>query len=54
MITKKIAIFFRSQAKFILELNLLIIHNGFSAVKNVGILFLKKIRILTEGLEDHY
>ena len=49
--TKKIAIFVRGQAKFILELNLLIIQNGYSAVKNAGILFQKKINILMEELE---
>ena len=48
---KKIAIFVRSQAKFILELNLLITQNGFSAVKNAGILFQKKINICMEELE---
>ena len=52
--TKKIAIFVRSQATSILELNLLITKNGFSPVKNVGILFLKKINILMEGLENYY
>ena len=45
-------IFVRSQAKSILELNLLITQNGFSAVKNVGIFFLKKINILMEELEN--
>ena len=54
MMTKKDCDILRSQAKFILELNLLITLNGFSAVKNVGILFLKKINILMEGLENHY
>ena len=49
-----ITIFVRSQANSILELNLLITQNGFSAIKNVGILFLKKINILIEGLENHY
>ena len=48
---KKVAIFVRSQAKFILELNLLITQNGFSAVKNVGVLFQKKINISMEELE---
>ena len=45
--------FVRSQAKLILELNLLITQNGFSAVKNAGILFQKKVNILMEGLESH-
>ena len=55
MITKKDCdICKKSGKKYILELNLLITQNGFSAVKNVGILFLKKINILTEGLENHY
>ena len=45
------AIFVRSQAKFILELNLLITQNGFSAVKNAGILFQKKIIIRMEEQE---
>ena len=54
MVKVKNAIFIINQPKFILELNLLITQNGFSAVKNVGILFLKKINILMEGLENHY
>ena len=45
--------FVRSQAKLILELNLLITQNGFSAVKNASILFQKKINILMEELESH-
>ena len=45
--------FVRGQAKLILELNLLITQNGFSAVKNAGILFQKKINILMEELESH-
>ena len=45
--------FVRSQAKLILELNLLITQNGFSAVKNVGLQFQKKITILMEELENH-
>ena len=45
--------FVRSQAKLILELNLLITQNGFSAVKNAGILFQKKINILMEEQENH-
>ena len=44
-------IFVRNQAKFILELNLLITQNGFSAVKNAGVLFQKKINISMEELE---
>ena len=44
-------IFVRIQAKFILELNLLITQNGFSAVKNAGVLFQKKINISMEELE---
>ena len=51
--TKKLAVFVRDQAKFILELNLLITQNGFSAVKNAGILFQKKINILMEEQESH-
>ena len=39
--------------KFILELNLLITQIGFSAVKNAGILFQKKISILMEEQEIH-
>ena len=50
---KKIAVFVKGQAKFILELNLLITQNGFSAAKNVGILFQKKINIFMEELENH-
>ena len=50
---KKIAIFVRSQAKFILGLNLLITKNEFSAKKRAGMLFQKKINILTEELESH-
>ena len=49
--TEKIAMFVISQAKFILELNLLTTQNGFSAVKNAGILFQKKINICMEELE---
>ena len=45
--------FVRSQAKLILELNLLITQNGFSAVKNAGILFQKKINILMEEQGSH-
>ena len=44
-------IFVRNQAKFILELSLLITQNGFSAVKNAGVLFQKKINISMEELE---
>ena len=50
---KKIAGFVRGQGKFILELNLLITQNGFSAVKNAGILFQKKINILMEEQGSH-
>ena len=52
--TKKDCDICKKSGKFILELNLLITQNGFSAVKNVGILFLKKINILMEGIEKHY
>ena len=52
--TKKDYDILRSQAKFILELNLLITQYGFSALKNIGILFLKKINILIEALGNHY
>ena len=45
--------FVRSQAKLILELNLLITQNGFSAVKNAGILCQKKINILMEEQGSH-
>ena len=41
-----------SQAKFILELSLLITQNGFSVVKNAGVLFQKKINFLMEELES--
>ena len=51
--SKKIAIFVRSQARYILELNLLNTKNGFSAVRNAGILFQKKINIFMEELESH-
>ena len=50
--TEKIAMFVISQAKFILELNLLTTQNGFSAVKNAGMLFQKKLNILMEVLES--
>ena len=46
-------IFVRNQAKFILELSLLITQNGFSAVKNAGVLFQKKINISMEELEKY-
>ena len=49
--TKKDYDILRSQAKFILELNLTITQNGFSAVKNAGVLFQKKINISMEELE---
>ena len=39
--------------KFILELNPLTIPNGFSVVKNAGILFRKKINIHMEEPESH-
>ena len=42
-----------NQAKFILELNLLITLNGFFVVKSAGIWFQKKINILMEELENH-
>tara|TARA_B100000902_G_scaffold354542_1_gene366790 strand:+ start:128 stop:274 length:147 start_codon:yes stop_codon:yes gene_type:complete len=41
------------QVEFILELNLSTTKNGFFAVKNVGILFQKKINILMEELENN-
>ena len=42
-----------NQSKFILKLNLLITQNGFSAVKNIGIIFRKKINIIMEEIESH-
>ena len=42
-----------NQGRSTLESNLLTTNNGFSAVKNAGILFHKKINILMEVLENH-
>ena len=42
-----------NQGRSTLESNLLTTQNGFSAVKNAGILFHKKINILMEVLENH-
>ena len=52
-ITEWLRYFLRRQAKFILELNLLITQNGFSTIKNAGIVFQKKINILMEELENY-
>ena len=46
-------IFANNQEQYILELNPLTTLNGFSVVKNAGILFQKKINILMEELENH-
>ena len=50
---RKNVMFVMNLMKFILELNLLTTPNGFSVVKNAGILFQKKIKILMEGQESH-
>ena len=48
MINEKDCDICMKSGKIILELNLLITLNGFSDVKNAGILFQKKINILIE------
>ena len=52
--TKKDCDIYKKSGKIHFRFNLLITQNEFSAVKNVGILFLKKINILMEGIENHY
>ena len=45
-------IYVESQTKFTIELNQLFIRTGFFAVKNVGILFQKKVIIPMAALES--